>query len=89
MNSDDILAEVRVLESRVDSLTARVNQMEQTCSSCQAMFRGDVAGVYDKIQRLDDRVRSLEIRVAFVAGGAALFGTVAGALLDTLLHIGG
>ncbi len=82
--SGDTETQLIALREQVRALDFRMNKFEDVCSGCRANVNGKFDGVADQMRRLDDRLRALEIRVAFYAGGAALLGTVAGALISKL-----
>jgi len=78
-------ATVARLETRVEDLAGRMDRFDVTCSACRAHNSGGFAHVYEKVDKLSDRLRALELRVAFWSGAAALVGTIGGAVVTHLV----
>ena len=74
------------IEAAIVVLQDRMKNVESTCRSCSLntsnkIFDSAAIGHAD-IAALSERLRSLEIRVAFFAGGAALLGAIGGAVFS-------
>jgi hypothetical protein len=81
MNSDDLVVKLGILDTQVKHLGERIDHFETVCQGCRGSVNEQINGVYGRIDALSERLRKLEIRVAFIAGGAALIGTIIGQLL--------
>ena len=81
----DDSSKVARLEARLDSLDGRMDRFDLGCTACRLQNGTGFDHVYKKVDALSERLRSVEIRVAFFAGGAALVGAVGGAIFSKFL----
>ena len=81
------------IEAAIVVLQDRMKNVESTCRSCSlntsnkisdsaAIGHTDIAALSLRFEAISERLRSLEIRVAFFAGGAALLGAIGGAVFS-------